>query len=139
MHDAHGDMGIAFDYDLDGYIDLLSGDDDNGAWHLYRNVTWETILRKSKNNYVLVHIGYSRKGVDAMGAEIKLTTDSGIQFKRVGSGSASHSQSLLNIVHFGLGKTRVIEEIDVRWRDSSTAQLNQIMANQLIVIGNIQN
>ncbi|MEI8641370.1 hypothetical protein P4S68_10980 [Pseudoalteromonas sp. Hal099] len=57
-------MGAAFDYNHDGKLDLLSGDDDNGRWHLYKNTS-----AMLNNHYSLVRIGYSPSGVDAMGAK----------------------------------------------------------------------
>jgi len=129
--DAHGDMGGAFDYDLDGNIDLLNGDDDNGEWYLYKNTT-----EKTKNNhYLLTHVGYSTSGVDPIGAEIFVSTTKGDQYKHVGSGSAAHSQSLLNIAHFGLASSNIVDSVKVVWRDGSTEELKQVKANQVIKFG----
>lgn len=126
---SHGDMGSAFDYNLDGHLDLLSGDDDNGLWRLYRNNGVES------GNYLLIHVLYSKSGVDPMGAEILLTSASGKQFKRIGSAGAAHSQSQLNIAHFGLGSDDKVEKISVRWRDGTIEQRTGLVVNQNIVIG----
>lgn len=128
--DSHGDMGTAFDYNLDGKIDLLNGDDDNGMWHIYRN---ETDMQDK--HYLLVRIGYSTTGLDPLGAKITIKTKSSTQYKLIGSSSASHSQSVLNIAHFGLGRDDVINSILVRWRDGSEAELHDIKADQLQLIG----
>ena len=34
---CHGDMGAAFDFDLDGDVDILTGDDEFGNWNLFGN------------------------------------------------------------------------------------------------------
>jgi hypothetical protein len=128
--DSHGDMGTAFDYNLDGKIDVLSGDDDNGKWHMYRN---ETAMLN--NHYLLTRIGYSVNGIDSLGAKVTVETDSGKQIKLIGSTSASHSQSVLNIAHFGLGEHTVINKINVRWRDGSELNVTNLKADQLTVIG----
>ncbi|MCM2679719.1 CRTAC1 family protein [Echinimonas agarilytica] len=127
---GHGDMGAAFDYNQDGDLDIFSGDDDDGKWRLYRNLG-----SSNTHSYVHAHIGYSRNGVDPIGAEVKVTTKSGSQFKRIGSGSATHSQSTLNMAHFGLGHDTKIERIQVRWRDGTTAQLTGVDANKIHVFG----
>lgn len=129
-NDSHGDMGTAFDYDLDGKIDLLNGDDDNGQWHMYRN---ETDMQDK--HYLLARIGYSVSGLDPLGAKITIETDSTTQYKLVGSSSASHSQSVLNITHFGLGKDDHIKSILVRWRDGSEEELHDVKADQVQLIG----
>ncbi|MBJ7880144.1 CRTAC1 family protein [Gelidibacter salicanalis] len=130
LGDSHGDMGAAFDYNLDGKLDILSGDDDNGQWHLYQNDT------SPDNNYLLLRVGSSKTGVDTYGAKVKITTQSGSQHKLIGSGSASHSQSLLNIVHFGLGKDDIIKNIEVTWRTGETVSLKDVAVNQLKSIPN---
>lgn len=127
---SHGDMGSAFDFDLDGKLDVLSGDDDAGRWHLYKNTTLN-----SHNNYVLVRVAYSARGTDPMGAEIEINTSAGKQIKRVGSAGAVHSQSLLNIAHFGLGAEKQINNIIVRWRDGTQQQASGLKVNQLHVFG----
>ncbi|AWB65566.1 RNA-binding protein [Saccharobesus litoralis] len=128
---SHGDMGTTFDYNLDGKIDILSGDDDYGKWHLYRN---DSI---NEHNHSLVRVGYSPKGTDPYGAMIKIQAGDLQQFHLVGSTSASHSQSLLNIAHFGLANHTKIDQISVKWRDGSTKKLTNLPANQLIAIGRI--
>ncbi len=127
--DAHGDMGTAFDYNLDGKLDLLNGDDDNGKWHMYENRS------ANPNHYILVQAGYAKSGVDAIGAELTVTTKTGSQFKRVGSGSASHAQCLLNTLHFGLGQIEHINSISITWRDGSTEVITDLKANQLVRVG----
>ena len=132
--DSHGDMGTAFDYNLDGKIDILSGDDDNGKWHMYRN----DIQVTDSSHYLLTRIGYSEKGTDPLGAKITITSELGEQYKLIGSTSASHSQSVLNISHFGLGANKKVKSVKVRWRDGSEKTISDVKADQLLVIGNIE-
>jgi len=122
---GHGDMGQAFDFDLDGDIDLLNGSDNPGKWYLYAN-------DGSKNNYVLVRVGYSEKEhIDPYSAIVIIKTADGIIRKRVGSAGEIHSQSLLNAVHVGLGKSTTVEKITVRWRNGETAILENPKVNHL--------
>ncbi|BCO18831.1 hypothetical protein KUC3_16880 [Alteromonas sp. KC3] len=128
--DSHGDGGIAADFNLDGKLDILSGDDDNGKWHMYHNVTPFT-----ENHFLLLHIGYSPNGIDPMGAKVWVKTASGQHFTLVGSPNANHSQSLLNIVHMGLGTQEVIEEVRVQWRDKEVTTIKDLPADQLVKVG----
>lgn len=126
--ESHGDMGTAFDYNLDGRIDLLNGDEDSGQWHLYEN-------QSKTANFLLVRVGYSDRGVDPLGATISVASDSFRKFKLIGSSSATHSQSVLNIAHFGLGEDETVERLNIRWRDGSQATLRNIAVNQLVEVG----
>ncbi|EWH11733.1 hypothetical protein DS2_02880 [Catenovulum agarivorans DS-2] len=128
--DSHGDMGAAFDYNFDGKLDLLSGDDDNGRWHLYQNTS-----DLADNNYLSLRIGYSPKGTDPLGAKVTVVTKDASQFQLVGSHSASHSQSVTNICHFGLAQADMVEEVTIQWRDGSQQKLQQVAANQLKIVG----
>ncbi|CAM3705040.1 MULTISPECIES: CRTAC1 family protein [Pseudoalteromonas] len=131
--DSHGDMGAAFDYNHDGKLDLLSGDDDNGSWHLYKNTT-----PMADKHFSLIRVGYSQTGIDPLGAKIHIRTEQATQYQLVGSHSASHSQSLMNIAHFGLGNDANIKEISITWRDGSNQVLRNQPADRLIDIGNIK-
>lgn len=127
---SHGDMGSAFDYNLDGCVDVLSGDNHYGKWNLFKN-----IKHKNYGNYVLITVGYSPSGLDPLGAEIKVKTKSFTQSKRVGSSGTSYSGSLLGIVHFGLDNHSSIDRVSVRWRNGEQSELVSLRANQQYKIG----
>ncbi|MBG9993883.1 CRTAC1 family protein [Pseudoalteromonas sp. NZS127_1] len=128
--DSHGDMGAAFDYDQDGKLDLLSGDTDNGQWHLYKNTT-----ELSDAHYTLIRVGYSKSGIDPYGAKVQIKTPSAAQYQVIGSQSASHSQSLLNIVHFGLAQADTLSSVVITWRDGSQKTLTNVKVDSLIKVG----
>ena len=135
---GNGDMGQAFDFDLDGDIDLLNGSED-GEWYLYSNtqVTSENdqLNQSTPNksgNYALVRVGYAPKSnVDAISAEVIVYTKENEYRKRVGSAGAIFSSSLLNIVHFGLGQQESIKRITVRWRNGETLNIYDKKVNRL--------
>lgn len=132
---AHGDMGAAFDYDLDGFLDLLNGDDDDGSWHLYRNEHGDSEIGRKNGNYMLIRVGYSAKGTDPVGAEVLLKSGGVTQIKRVGSGSSAFSQNQLNTLHFGLGKAKTVSEVRIRWRDGTERVISKSKANKIIMVG----
>lgn len=132
--EGHGDMGAAFDFNLDGRVDLLSGDDQDGYWRMYRNAT-ET---NAAGNFLLVRVGYSEAGVDPLFATLQLTTPDGqTQVKDVASAGAVHSQSLLSIVHFGIGTATEDVNVTVTWRDGTQETLVNLNANQLVTAGDL--
>ncbi|MER2491329.1 FG-GAP-like repeat-containing protein [Catenovulum sediminis] len=136
---GYGDMGQAFDFDGDGDIDLLNGS-EGGEWYLYLNEnTIKDSLKNSfknkrksiKNNFVTVRVGYSpTKNIDPISAVVTIKAKGKTYQKRVGSAGAIFSQSLLNIVHFGLGQAEHIDEIKIRWRNGETVTFNDKAVNQ---------
>lgn len=122
---GNGDMGQAFDFDLDGNLELLNGS-EGGEWYLYSQ------SEPLQGNHALVRVGYAPlSNVDAISAEVVLKTKNNEYRKRVGSAGAVFSQSLLNIVHFGLGAEEQIESIDVRWRNGEKTAFTNVPANAL--------
>lgn len=120
----HGDGGAAFDFDNDGSVDILNGDDEYGVWHLYKN------RGSDQHNHTLVKVGYAPiSNVDPISALVTVTTPTKTYKKRVGSAGESHSQSLMNIVHFGLGQEENIEHIEVRYRDGEVVLIEDPVVN----------
>lgn len=120
-----GDMGQAFDFDLDGDLDLLNGS-EGGEWYFYDNA------KPGNGHYALVRVGYApESNVDSISAEVILKTKNNEYRKRVGSAGSVFSQSLLNIVHFGLGEEENIESIQVRWRNGEVTAFENVKANAL--------
>ncbi|WP_430928714.1 Ig-like domain-containing protein [Polaribacter marinivivus] len=126
--DSHGDMGQAFDYNLDGKIDLINGDDEYGVWHLYKNKL------NNNNNYSIVNVGYApNSNLDPISATVTITTNSDKIFsKRVASAGEAHSQSLLNMVHFGLAQETGIKKVEVRWRNGEILTILDEPVNTII-------
>lgn len=122
---GNGDMGQLFDFDLDGDLDLLSGS-EGGEWYLYENEG------AGKSHNILVRVGYSPvEHIDPYSAQVTVTTPSGEIRRRVGSAGSIFSQSLLNIVHLGLGEESEVEEINVRWRNGETVSFASKRAGQI--------
>ncbi len=133
MHNAfdpndggHSDMGQAFDFDLDGGVDMLNGSDEYGKWYLYKNRKVDT------GNYVLIQVGYSPlAGIDPISAEVVVETPSNTYVKRVASAGEVFSQSVLNTVHFGLGDAETITSVSVRWRNGESISSDEVTVNAL--------
>jgi len=128
---GNGDNGMAFDFDNDGAVDIIAGDEDDGFWALNRN-----LLKPGPNSqFVHIRVGYSPRGTDPIGAVIKLEAGDLSQWRRVGSAGESFSQSVLNIAHFGLGARAKVDRVVVTWRDGTSATLRNQDANRMLVLG----
>ena len=78
-------------------------------------------------------MNYSPKdNVDPLSALVMIETASGKKYQqRIGSAGEVHAQSLLDIVHFGLGKEDKIKSATIRWRNGEIQTLKNLTANRL--------
>lgn len=137
---SHGDMGQAFDFNLDGRLDLLNGDDNHGKWHLFLNRPPLNNATAPPENHILVRVCESpdsptQPSVDPYSAQIQVTSGNQHQVRYVRSAGEIHSQSLLNIAHFGLGSAQEVDRVLVRWRNGQTQALYNLKSNQSVNFG----
>lgn len=87
----------AYDYNLDGKLDILLGN-ERGKWHLFRNQDL------AQGSYLVVDLGVpSKDKATALGATVTVEAGKLKLVKRSGSGGAPYSRSFNRYVHFGLG------------------------------------
>jgi hypothetical protein len=70
---------------------------------------------------------------DAIGSRVRLTSGGTTQTRNVISSSGYLSQSDFRL-HFGLGKTKKAEKIEIRWPDGKVQVLKDIDAKQVLTI-----
>jgi hypothetical protein len=119
--------GAAFgDLDDDGRVDAIVTALDEGV-ELWRNVS------PAPNRWLAVRTIGTRSNRDGMGAEITLTTASGVRHGHVntavGYGGASDIR-----VHFGLGKDETVTKLEVRWPSGALSVLEGVAPNQVLVV-----
>ncbi|HEX8474122.1 MAG TPA: CRTAC1 family protein [Pyrinomonadaceae bacterium] len=124
--------GAAYaDYDNDGDLDILVTA-NNGAARLYRNDN------ANQNDVVRVRLVGNQSNRDAIGARVKVVGASGgaKPWGMVRTGSSYASQSELALT-FGLGKPEGADKIvtlDIQWPSGAKMTLQQVKANQTLVI-----
>ena len=119
--------GCAFgDYDNDGDIDILINP-VNAVPELLRCDS------TNQNNWITIKTVGVKSNRDGIGARIKCVTEDGAQIDEVRSGGSYYSQNDLR-VHFGLGKVRKVKSLEVRWPSGQTDSVNDVAANQIIVV-----
>jgi hypothetical protein len=119
--------GLAIgDLDNDGRLDAVVTTNDGPAYVL-RNET------PSANHWLLLRLVGHKSNRDAIGASVKLVTTSGQQFATV-STAGSYLSSGDKRVHFGLGKEKSVESIEIRWPSGIVQTLNSISADQILQI-----
>jgi hypothetical protein len=119
--------GAAFgDLDGDGRVDAIVTALDAKV-EVWRNVS------PVPNHWLEVRTLGRQSNRDGMGAEIAVTTASGVHHGHVntavGYGCASDIR-----VHFGLGKDQVVRKLQVRWPSGIVQELADVAADQVLVV-----
>ena len=78
------------------------------------------------------HVGI-RSNRDGIGARLTVTAGDLVQVEEVRSGSSYLSQNDLR-VHFGLGNRTQVDHIEIRWPSGITQTLEQVTADQFLVV-----
>ncbi len=127
----------AFDYDNDGDLDLIYGN-ERGRWHLYRNQLNPNMDHEgdSDRNYIEVVVGRSPTGQASPLGAVLTVEAGGHMYKRVvGATSAGFSHSFNNHLHIGLGSCRKIERAEITWPNGESQPLTIDRVNQRISAG----
>ena len=116
----------AADFDNDGDIDFainIRGDFPE----LLRNDGGNT------NNWLTVHLVGTKSNRDGLGSVLKLTSEGFTQVKQA-KGGMSYMAANDPRIHFGLGKRKTIESLQVNWPSGQIENLSKVPVNQIITI-----
>ena len=114
-----------FDYDQDGWIDVL-----------LRNYEQPAVLLRNNGGeaeWIELKLVGTRSNRDAVGARVTLVAGGRRQVREVHAGSAYLSGSSL-IQHFGLGAATRAETIEVAWPSGEKTRIVDVAANQQLVL-----
>ena len=124
---SHAGRGAAFgDLDNDGDLDLVIVNMDRRV-QIFRNET-------TGANWISFRLKGKHSNSEGIGAEIRITLDSGDrQFARVSRASSYLSSSDVRC-HFGLADHSSIEEVRIAWPSGVVQTLRSVGANQFLEI-----
>jgi enediyne biosynthesis protein E4 len=119
--------GCAFgDYNNDGCVDVLINN-QNARPSLLK------ISSENENHWINIKLVGTKSNRSAIGARLKCVTGAFSQIDEVRSGGSYLSQNDLRI-HFGLGDSKSVDLLEVRWPSGILDQFRNIAAGQFIVI-----
>jgi enediyne biosynthesis protein E4 len=124
---AHSSRGVAFgDVDNDGRVDVLI---------LNVGEPPSLLLNRSDdhNHRVLFKLVGTKGNKAAIGARVTVKTGSETQIDEVRGGSSYISQNDLRL-HFGLGSSESMNEVDVRWPNGATEVLKNVAADFIYTV-----
>jgi hypothetical protein len=114
------------DINNDGKLDAVVTTNDGPAWVLLNQT-------ETSNHWITLKLVGVKSNRDAIGAEVRISTEAGNQFATV-STSGSYQSSSDKRVHFGLGATETIREIEIRWPSGIRQIISHQKANQIVTI-----
>jgi len=115
--------GCAFaDFNNDGKIDMVVSSLQDPA-ELWQNIS------PNENHWIILKLVGTKSNRDGIGARVRI----GNQYNHMTTALAYASSSHYG-VHFGLGKTAKIEEIEIRWPSGIVQVLRDVEANQRLEV-----
>ncbi len=120
----------AFDYDLDGDLDIMVSNMDNSPFFYENNSSESEGL--SQNNWANIQLEGTVSNRDGLGSHLKLYSNNNTQH-RLYNGAGLLSQSL-SAVHFGLGNAPIIDSLEITWDSGITEKFYALPVNEYIKI-----
>lgn len=131
--DTNRGRGMAYcDYDKDGDLDVFvvvqdESADPNAKSKLYRNELNPN--GSDNNNWVQFDLEGTSINKDAIGAKVEITVGGETLIQEV-HGQGSHCSQHSLVLHFGLGSSTTVDNVEVIWSNNSTQTFNNISVNQ---------
>jgi len=127
FHEAHVGRGATFaDYDDDGDVDAF----------ILNHGEAPTLLRNdggNKNNWLRVRLRCTKSNRSGYGTKVVIETDSGRQYREIGSQASYISQSPLE-AHFGVARASEVKRLKVEFPSGMVREYAQLPVNQSMVI-----
>ena len=123
--------GAAYaDLDNDGDLDLVVNNINEPAF-IYEN---RTITPKNQeHNYLQLVLKGDKPNLGALGAKISFKTSKGT-LSHINYPTKGFMSAVSSIANFGLGNDSIVDRIDITWPDGSIQSLQDVRANQQIVV-----
>jgi enediyne biosynthesis protein E4 len=119
--------GCAFgDYNNDGYVDIVINN-MNESPTLLRNACF------NGNHWIAIKLIGTKSNRSAIGARVECVTGEVRQIDEVRSGGSYLSQNDFRL-HFGLGKTRAVDLLRIRWPSGAGQELRKVDVDQVVEI-----
>jgi hypothetical protein len=120
--------GVAFgDLDNDGRIDAVVSV-LNGDLKYFHNIS------PGRNHWILLKLVGVKSNRMGLGAQVRVATPDGMQQYNHATTSTGYACSSDPRVHFGLGKSKTISEIEITWPSGIHQVMRNVAADQILTV-----
>lgn len=125
---GYSNGAVYADLDNDGDLDIVVNNIDDPSI-IHQNLTSDNV----NANYLRVKLKGNSSNPMGTGTKLKLTTSKGIQYQE-NYPTRGFQSSVEPMIHFGLGKEDIVEELNILWFDGKVQVLQNIAANQVLEV-----
>jgi hypothetical protein len=119
--------GVAFgDLDNDGRVDAVVSVLQSNAQYFHN-------ISPNGNHWILLKLVGEKSNRMGLGAQVRITTDAGVQYNHATT-STGYACSSDPRVHFGLGASKLVKEIDIVWPSRIHQTLHNVPADRILTI-----
>jgi hypothetical protein len=119
--------GVAFgDLDNDGRVDAVVSVLQSNAQYFHN-------ISQNGNHWILLKLVGQKSNRMGLGAQVRIATDAGVQYNHATT-STGYACSSDPRVHFGLGASRMVKEIDIVWPSRIHQTLHNVPSDQILTI-----
>jgi hypothetical protein len=120
--------GVAFgdlfnDGRIDAVVTVLGG-----PVEILRNIS------ETGNHWILLKLVGTKSNRMGIGAQIHITTEDGASQWNEATTAVGYTASSDSRVHFGLGKNRLIKDVEIRWPSGIKQVLHEVAADQILTV-----
>jgi enediyne biosynthesis protein E4 len=115
------------DIDNDGRLDAVINSHDGGLYLLHN-------ISKNPNHWLTLKLEGRTSNRDGIGAQIKLTAESGATQYLTVSTTGSYLSASDRRAHFGLGSEATAKQIEIRWPSGIVQKLENVRADQILAM-----
>ncbi|HTR25386.1 MAG TPA: CRTAC1 family protein [Terriglobales bacterium] len=127
FHEQWAARGLALgDINNDGKLDVVITSNNGPAWVLLNQT-------ETKNHWITLNLIGTRSNRDAIGAQVRISNAAGDQFATVTTSSSYQSASDKRL-HFGLGASDSIKEIEIVWPSGARQILKDQKSDRILTI-----
>jgi hypothetical protein len=124
--------GAAYaDLDNDGDLDYIINNINDSA-SVYRNNSIQ--LKPEDSNYLRVKLNGLQDNINGIGAFVEISYEKGQHQIYENTPYRGYLSTIENVAHFGLGKTKKIDELKVTWQSGKYQILKNVAVNQVLII-----
>jgi enediyne biosynthesis protein E4 len=132
FQDEAAHRGVAFgdlfnDGRIDAVVTVLGG-----PVEILRNVS------ETGNHWILLKLVGKKSTRMGIGAQIHITTEDGASQWNEVTTAVGYTASSDSRVHFGLGKNRLIKDVEIRWPSGIRQVLHEVAADQILTVEEAQ-